>query len=83
LWSALQGHRIVSINKGKQTVAFRPLACEGERDAIDDVLIAAARLPRRFKATLKAFVKDVVVVESADRRRRHLHPLGTSQEGTQ
>src|SRR5262249_2663767 len=44
LWEALQAHRIVSVNKGRQTIAFRPLACEKERDAIDEVLIDATRL---------------------------------------
>jgi len=75
MWEALQAHRIVSLNKGKQTVAYRPLACERERDIIDNVLIEAAKLPEVFKQTLKAFVKEAVVVDHTDSRRNHLKSL--------
>lgn len=80
LWKALQAQRIVSVNRGKQTVAYRPLACEKERDAIDDVLLEAAGLPRRFAATLREFVKSIVVVDETDMRRHHLKSLFDSQE---
>jgi hypothetical protein len=72
LWKALQSHRIVSLNKGKRTIAFRPLALEKERDSIDEVLIEAARLPEAFCTTLRAFVRNVVVVDETDHRRKHL-----------
>jgi hypothetical protein len=75
LWESLQDHRIVSINKGRQTVAFRPLACEKERDAIDQILIDAALLPKRFQQTLKSFVIDAVIVDETDSRRSHLTTL--------
>ncbi|WP_157368515.1 Eco57I restriction-modification methylase domain-containing protein [Zavarzinella formosa] len=81
MWEALQGHRIVSINKGKQTVAYRPLALEKERDAIDELLIDAAKIPKRFKQTLKSFVIDAVVVDDTDARRSHLKSLFDTQEG--
>jgi hypothetical protein len=80
LWDRLQAHRIVSVNKGRQTVAFRPLACEKERDAIDEILIEAAKLPRRFSHTLGSFVRDAVVVDDTDVRRRHLKSLFDSPE---
>jgi hypothetical protein len=72
LWCELQNHRIVSLNRGKQTIAYRPLACEKERDAIDDILLDVARLPKRFKSTLREFVKNIVVVDENDVRRSHL-----------
>lgn len=75
LWLALGCHRIVSLNRGKQTIAYRPLACEKERDAIDDLLLDAAHLPKRFKNTLKEFVKSTVVVDETDNRRHHLKSL--------
>jgi hypothetical protein len=75
LWEAVQAHRIVSVNKGRQTVAYRPLACEKERDAIDAVLTDAAKLPKRFKQALRSFVKDTVVVDDTDARRSHLKSL--------
>lgn len=81
LWDALQVQRIVSLNKGRQTIAYRPLALERERDEIDELLIDAARLPRRFKQTLKSFVKDAVVVDDTDVRRSHLLSLFDAQEG--
>jgi hypothetical protein len=81
LWAALQAHRIVSVNKGKQTIAYRPLTCEKERDVIDDVLIDAARIPKRFRQALKAFVQAAVVVDDADGRRQHLKSLFDAKEG--
>jgi hypothetical protein len=75
LWRELQRHRIVSLNRGKQTIAYRSLACEKERDAIDDILLDAAKLPKRFKSTLREYVKTVVVVDENDHRRNHLRSL--------
>jgi hypothetical protein len=83
LWDALQDHRIVSLNKGKQTVAYRPLALEKERDVIDDILIDAAGLSKRFRRTLRAFVVDAVVVDDTDARRSHMRLLFDAQEGEQ
>lgn len=80
-WEALQAHRIVSVNKGKQTVAYRPLALEQERDAIDELLIEAAKLPKRFQQVLKAFVIDAVVVDDTDSRRGHLKALFATRKG--
>lgn len=79
LWISLQDQRISSINRGKLTIAYRPLGCEGERDVIDSVLLDAAGLPRTFGAVLREFVKDTVVVDFADRRRNHLKSLFDAQ----
>jgi hypothetical protein len=75
LWNAVQAHRIVSVNRNKQTVAYRPLACETERNAIDEVLIEVAKLPKRFNLTLQAFVRDTVIVDDTDVRRNRLKSL--------
>jgi hypothetical protein len=72
LWTQVQQHRIVSVNGGKQTIAFRPLALNQERDAIDKVLIQAAGLPPSFAAELRDFILETVVVDRNDRRRQHL-----------
>lgn len=72
LWTAVQSRRIVSLNKGRTTVAFRPLGCEEERDAVDRLLLEAAGLPTTFLQTLRSFVKGVVVVDENDSRREHL-----------
>lgn len=71
LWQDLQQHQIVSVNKGKTTFAFRPLACEGLRDEIDSILIEAAGLPSSFQDVLRSFIRDVVVVDKTDLRRNH------------
>jgi hypothetical protein len=72
LWALLQGHRIVSLNRGKQTTAFRPLACERERDAIDTILLEAAELPTSLLEVLRQFIVTTVMVDHTDARRQHL-----------
>jgi hypothetical protein len=72
LWAQVQQHRIVSVNGGKQTIAFRPLALNQERDAIDQILIQAVGLPSAFAGELCDFVLQTVVVDPSDRRRQHL-----------
>jgi hypothetical protein len=72
LWAQVQQHRIVSVNGGKQTTAFRPLALNQERDAIDKILIQAAGLPPSFAGELCDFIQQTVVVDPKDRRRQHL-----------
>lgn len=82
LWKVVQAHRIASLNKGRRTVAFRPLACQNERDGIDSILVAAARLPRKFCQTLREFVHTIVVVDETDERRSHLKTLFNVLEKT-
>jgi hypothetical protein len=72
LWESLQSHRIVSLNRGRQTIAFRPLACTDLREQIDTRLVGAANLPADFVDTLRSFVETVVVVDPSDKRRSHL-----------
>jgi hypothetical protein len=73
LWTELQKHRIVSVNRGRQTIAFRPLACDRERDEIDAVLLEAAGLPSSMLDIFRSFVVSAVVVDHADARRQHLN----------
>jgi len=72
LWRSLQGHCFVSLNRGKQTIGFRPLACTAERDAIDQVLVAASGLSGEFSAELRRFVQKNAVVDPADQRRNQV-----------
>ncbi len=69
LWDALQDFQIVSVNGGRQTVAYRPLACERERSAIDALLVHAHGLPPAFKDELSEFVRSTVTVDATDGRR--------------
>jgi hypothetical protein len=72
LWGKLQDHRFTSVNGGRQTVAFRPLACNDERDAIDTILVKAAGLKEVFVTELRSFVRENAVVDSTDERRDHV-----------
>jgi hypothetical protein len=72
LWAELQKHRIVSVNRGKQTIAFRPLGCDLERDQIDAILLETAGLPTSMLGVLRSFVLSTVIVDQTDARRQHL-----------
>ena len=72
LWQKLQGHRFTSMNAGRLTVGFRPLACHQERDEIDAILARSAGLGNDFVAELRSFVQRNAVVDSADERRSHV-----------
>lgn len=72
LWRELQDHRIESLNKGRVTIAFRPLGCESIRNEIDALLIKAAELPTDVSREIQGFVRSVVVVDEDDQRRGHL-----------
>lgn len=72
LWAELQKHRIVSVNRGRQTIAFRPLACDRERDEIDAILLEAAALPSSMLDVFRSFVISTVMVDHTDARRQHL-----------
>lgn len=70
LWKGLQEHQIVSLNGGRETIAYRPLACEKERDEIDKVLIEAAGLDASFADELRQIIRSTVIVDETDARRR-------------
>jgi len=72
LWRKLQHHRFVSLNGGKQTIGFRPLACHEERDVIDAILLKTMGIDGRFASELRRFVQENAVVDSADQRRNHV-----------
>lgn len=72
LWQKLQVHRFTSLNGGKQTIGFRPLACNEELDAIDDLLIRTLGLPDSFAEELRLFVRNNAVVDMEDQRRHHV-----------
>ena len=61
LWNKLQSHRFTSINRGRLTIGFRPLACHKERDSIDAILIRAAGIDREFTSELQRFVQGNAV----------------------
>jgi hypothetical protein len=56
----------------RETVGFRPLACNEERDAIDTILAKAAGLREEFVTELRLFAQKNAVVDSTDERRNHM-----------
>jgi hypothetical protein len=69
LWQSLQSHIIVSLNGGSQTIAYRPLACEVERDTIDKLVLRGAGVPPEFADVLRRFVRSNAVVDEKDNSR--------------
>lgn len=72
LWEKFQSHRFISMNRGRLTIGFRPLACHEERDGIDAILVKAAGLNEQVAAELRQFVHENAVVDSTDKRRNHV-----------
>lgn len=60
----------MSVNGGRQTIAYRPFACESLRDKIDLVLLRAFGIDARFANLLRSFVRTVVAVDEDDESRR-------------
>jgi len=82
LWEKLQEHRFVSLNGGKQTIGFRPLACNEELDAIDALLIRNAAVPDEFSNELRSFVRNNAVVDMEDNRRNHVQKYFSASQST-
>lgn len=72
LWEKLENHRFISMNRGRLTIGFRPLACHEERDGIDALLVKAAGLDEQVAVELRQFVHQNTVVDLTDKRRNHV-----------
>src|SRR5690606_26493912 len=70
LWDDLQVNQVVSVNAGRQTVAYRPHSCGRTRDAIDNALLDALGVEPSFGLYLRAFARAVVTVDEDDSARR-------------
>ena len=66
MWDRIQSQQVVSINGGRQTVAYRPEACEDVRDRIDALLIRALDVDPAFIEHLRVFTRTVVAVIERD-----------------
>ena len=64
LWDRVQSHQIVSINGGRQTVAYRPDTGEEIRDEIDALILAAIGADSSFGEYLREFTRTVVTVDA-------------------
>ena len=70
LWDRVQSHQIVSINGGRQTVAYRPDAGEDIRNEIDALLLTAIGVDPSFMDYLREFTRTVVMVDKQDESRQ-------------
>ena len=70
LWDEVQTEQIVSVNGGRQTIAYRPHASESLRDEIDALLLGTPGVAPSFIDSLRAFTRDVVAVDESDETRR-------------
>ena len=70
LWDEVQTQQVVSVNGGRQTVAYRPHASESLRDEIDASLLEALGVVPDFIEYLRAFTRSVVTVDEGDGTRR-------------
>lgn len=60
LWQSLLCSPVVSVNKGRQTLSFSPLANAGTIDAVDETLVTALSLPSEFPLFLRSFVAATI-----------------------
>ena len=70
LWDDVQSDQIVSVNGGRQTIAYRPHASEDLRDEIDALLLDALDIAPSFNEYLRAFARRAVVVDENDGTRQ-------------
>ena len=69
LWDDVQTERIVSVNGGRQTIAYRPHASENLRDEIDALLLGALGVAPSFIDSLRTFTRNVIAVDEGDKTR--------------
>ena len=70
LWERVQAQRIISVNRGRQTVSYRPHASEDLRDGIDALLLEALDLEAAFLDYLRGFTRTLLFVDEHDDTRR-------------
>lgn len=62
LWHEVQTQQVVSINRGRQSVAYRPYGNHNLREAIDELLLGTLRVPSTFAHYLSTFTRASVSV---------------------
>jgi hypothetical protein len=63
LWKQVQSNPVVSVNRGRTSLAYSANAYEKERTQIDELLIEAFGLPPNFAGTLERFTQRVASAE--------------------
>ena len=64
LWSLVSEHPIVSVNRGKASLAFSPNKCDHERTQIDDLLAAGVGLDVTLVRHVRLFVTETIAAET-------------------
>lgn len=63
LWKKVQSEPVISVNRGRTSLAYSANAYEKERTQIDELLIEALGLPSDFVGTLVRFTQKVTSAE--------------------
>lgn len=63
LWNRVQSAPVVSVNRGRTSLAFSANAYGKERTQVDELLIEALGLPSDFAGTLERFTQNVASAE--------------------
>ena len=66
LWDRVQDQQVVSVNGGRQTVAYKPNGVGDIRNRIDALLLGALDIDSSFIEYLRAFNRTVVSVDEQD-----------------
>jgi len=80
LWDSMQHAPIISVNRGRVSVAYRPFRPSNLRDGIDLLLFDAAQIDAGFLVDLQSFVANQVVVDDSDKRRLETHSYVATPE---
>ena len=72
LWDSVQMQQIVSVNGGRQTIAYRPYGSEHLRDEIDSLLLDSLGIAPAFVSYLRSFTRTVIAVDEKDESRHRL-----------
>ena len=75
LWEDLQNQQIVSVNGGRQTIAYRPHGSDGLRNKIDALLVTALDLSPTFPQYLREHVRSVMVGDGCSHLDLTVDPL--------
>jgi SAM-dependent methyltransferase len=69
LWTKTQEDVVRSVNKGKHSLAFRPVSFVVARDRIDVLICGVLGLPPEAAGELHSFTEDHILVDRADTSR--------------
>jgi hypothetical protein len=69
LWEGAKHDAIVSVNGGRQSIAYRPTRLAATRRKVDRILLAAAGIEEQFERELSDYLRNAVLVDAHDKER--------------